>query len=131
MCSRIDSATEDSPSRGSTLVSGFMLIETSRCTTHLFLCFALVPEDARRGRNDEGCDDEREHGGVERRMKQEIGSAGGADGEGEEHAAHSAALVAGHAVVGEVTEQEDERRGRSGREDPADVEPANGRALDP
>src|SRR5258705_6688811 len=102
MCSRIDSATEDSPPRGSTLVSGFMLVETSRCTTQL-LCFALVPEDPRRGHDDQNSDDEREHRGIDRRMDQEETSCGRADDERDEDAARSAALGGSRAKPHQVT----------------------------
>ena len=54
-----------------------------------------IPEDPSRYRDDEGSDDEREHRGVDRRMKEEKRSGCGADDQRDKHAAQSAVLFAG------------------------------------
>jgi len=53
-----------------------------------------VSENARGGRDDQGSNDEREDGGVKRRMKEEERADGGASDQRDKHTAQSAVLFA-------------------------------------
>src|SRR5207237_10769784 len=73
-----------------------------------FVRFVVISEGARRSRDDNRSDDQREHRSVDRRMNEEKPADCCADSKRNKHTAHAAALVAcygysiGHCVEREV-----------------------------
>src|SRR5437773_8394633 len=90
----------------------------------------VVTEGARRTRDDNRSDDQRQHRSVYRRMNKEKPASCSADDKRDKHTAHAAAFIAGYGYsIGQCAEQEDEGSRRSSRKYAADVQVANSSAL--
>ena len=89
-----------------------------------------IPEDPGRYYDDQSSGDEREHGGVNRRMKEEKRAGRGAKDQRDKHTAQSVVLFAGWgSIIGPIADQEDECSG-GGKYAP-NVKLANSGALVP